>query len=52
MEQLECNHEIIDRYTDGAAECAMCGRELGVAGLMLKHLMELPLATPEEEDKI
>lgn len=49
----ECNHEIIDRYTDGAAECAMCGRELGVAGLMLKHLgIELPLPTPEEKDKI
>lgn len=37
-ELLDCNHELIDRYDDGAAECALCGTELGVAGLMLKHL--------------
>ena len=34
----DCKHELIERYPDGAAGCEICGKELGIAGLMLKHL--------------
>ena len=44
----DCKHDLIDRYVDGAAECAACGKELGPAGLMLKHL---GLEPKEVEDK-
>lgn len=43
-----CQHELVDRYSDGAAECATCGKELGPAGLMLRHLMAVELVEESE----
>lgn len=39
METIEdCPHPLIDEYSDGGKECISCGVELGMAGLMLRHL--------------
>ena len=39
METIEdCAHPIIDEYEDGARECCLCGTELSIGNLMLKHL--------------
>ena len=38
-EDNECQHEIIDEYSDGAKGCELCGKDLSpVVGMMLKHL--------------
>ena len=50
METIEdCPHPIIDEYEDGAKECVMCGTELGIAGLMLRHLGIEPITIKEDK---